>query len=319
MSKQPELTISILIHDDFSHIGGALESLSVTTTTPFKVFIVINQGKQTDIEKLQQAYPQYTYILNDTSMGFAGNHNQVMKLADTPFIALLNDDIKIHPSALDTMIDYLKANPSVGLVGPRLEYADGTQQVSVYSDPSLFRMVYKISGLGRLTHQKSPIRKVLLRLGAGRLFGSSSLKMDMPTQTVDVIKGAVMLVRREVYEKVGGMDETTLSYGEEIDWHLRIRQAGWQVAYVSDAIVTHYGTGQALGELKGWQIIEDRRAILNYYLKHKPRWQSLIIRSAIVFFHGFQTLRTFIFAHSQWQSHFQTFKLGLLWSRSSVD
>lgn len=316
MKNPVELTVSILIHDDFSHIYNALESLEATTKALLKVYIVINKGKQDDIEKLQQTYPQYTYIINETPMGFAGNHNQVMQLVDTPFIALLNDDIKIHASALDTMVNYLKSNPIVGLVGPRLEYDDGTQQTSVYSDPSLFRMIYKISGLGRFTHQKSRLRQVLMQMGVGRLFKASSLKADMPTQSVDVIKGAVMILRREVFEKIGGMDETTLSYGEEIDWHLRIRQAGWQVTYVGEATVTHYGTGQAMGQLRGWQIIEDRRAILNYYLKHKPRWQILIIRSAIVFFHGFQTLRTFIMDHSQWRSHFATFKLGLLWSRS---
>jgi GT2 family glycosyltransferase len=319
MQTNNDLTISIIVHDDFSHIYDALDSLAETTQTAYRVFVVINAGASEDVARLQQAHPQHTYIINTTSQGFASNHNQVMACADTPFIALLNDDVRLHTSALDTMLWYLRDNPSVGLVGPRLLYADGTRQVSVYSDPSLLRMLFKISGLGRLVHQKSRLRRYVVRSGLGRWLRVDSLRQDMVTGSVDVLKGAVMVLRRDVYDGVGGMDETTRAYGEEIDWHLRIRQAGWQVAYVDDAQVTHYGTGQALGELRGWQIVEDRRAILNYFLKHKPRWQCVMVRCAIVAFHGFRCLCTGLFDRSQWRSHFETFKLGLCWTRSRAE
>jgi len=314
-----KLTISILVHEDFSHIQSALASIIKHTTTPYKIYVVINAGDKEQCEALQRTFPDLHYIINETPQGFAANHNQIMKLANTPFIALLNDDLEVQDSALDKLVDYLENNPKTGVVAPQLEYADGSPQVTVYSDPTLFRMIYKISGLGRFTHQKSFLRRFLVLFGLARISKSASLQSYETPRAVDVLKAAAIIVRKDMVNDVGIIDETTKAFGEEIDWNLRMRQAGWNVVIVPQARIIHFGLGQAMSQLSGWQLIEDRKAILNYYLKHRPVWEAIVIRSAIVFFHGLLSILTLFYAPTQSRTHLKTVMIGLRWQRPSSD
>lgn len=309
------LTVSLLVHEDFSRIAAALDSLYATTQTPCDVYVVINKGDPAKVEALRAQFPHVQYIINEQPQGFAANHNMIMQVAKTDYIALLNDDLELHEGALDTLVEYLQVHPQAGLVGPRLDNPDGTQQVSTYSDPSLFRTLYKISGIAALTHQQSAARKVLGKLGLLRLFKVESLAFDNRTRAVPIIKGAVMVLRRAAYAQVGGMDTITLAYGEEADWHWRLRQAGWDVVYVPEARVTHYGLGQAQLKLTGWMLREDRKASLNYYLKHRPRWQAMLVRVAIVLAHSFWGLVWLLPDHKRGRANFDTVRMALTFKR----
>lgn len=313
-----QLAISILVHEDFTYIYDALNSIRIATQTPHEITIVINKGSQEEIDKLQAIFPDAHYIINQVPQGFAANHNQVMQRIKQPYIALLNDDILLQENALDVLVEYLEQNHDVAIVAPQLQNADSTPQVTVYSDPTLLRMMYKISGLGRFTHQQSAIRQQLIRFGILRGNLSASFKTYTSAQAVDVVKAAAIVVRQSAVEKVGYMDETTKAYGEEVDWNLRMRQNNWQVHIVPQAKITHFGMGQALMQLQGWQIIEDRKAILNYYLKHKPRWQRIIIRTAIVILHAIQAMVSLFTAPKQVNTHLKLMHLGALWRRSTI-
>ncbi|NJL94479.1 MAG: glycosyltransferase family 2 protein [Anaerolineae bacterium] len=311
-----KLAISFIVMDDFKNLMAALESLQRTTQTPHQVYVVVNSrlgAQDPQIPPLKAAFPEVELMINAQPLGFATNHNQVMRRATAEYIALLNDDIILHAGALDTLVAFLDQNPQVGLVGPQLYNTDGTPQVSVYSEPRLFRAIYKISGLAMLTHQRSAVRHWLQKLGIEQVFRVESLKANGTTRCVDTVKGAVMVVRRTTYAAVGLMDETTMAYGEEPDWHLRIREAGWYVMTVTEAGVTHLGQGQARLRIQGPLLVEDRRAILYFFLKHRPRWEAHLIRSAIVFFHTLWSLLLFPVAPRRGRYHWQTAQMGLRW------
>lgn len=311
-TNPPRLTISILVHRDFSHIAAALASIPRAMTHPPRVVIVVNLATPEQTQALREAFPQHEILVNAYPQGFAANHNKVMAIAHTPYIALLNDDIVLHEGALDTLIDYLDAHPTVGLVAPKLVNTDGSYQVSMYADPTLLRMVYKISGLARLTRQGGVLRALLMR---SRLMRLPSLRVPHEAETVDIVKGAVMVVRLSAYQQVGGMDEVSKAYGEEADWHLRFRQAGWQVAIVPQAVVTHIDSGQSQLKAQGWQLVEDRRAILNYFIKHKPAWQARVIRLTIVAVHGLTGGLWWVIRSPRAEGHLQAARMGLRWKR----
>ena len=232
-----------------------------------------------------------------------------MRIAQSNFVALLNDDIEIHPGALDRMCDYLKQHPQVGLAGASLMNPDGTPQVSVYSDPRLLLTLYKISGVSRITAEGTQLRSLLQRLKIVRL---SSWVEQMEDHEVNVVKGVAMVVRQAAYEQVGLMDETTRMYGEEIDWHLRFRKRGWAVAYIASAKVTHYGIGQRISYRT---LVDDRISLLNYYLKHKPKWQAAVLRMAIVTTHSLGAVACLPF-NSEWsQAYWQTTLLVARWQQ----
>src|SRR5262245_1421246 len=98
-----KLTVSFIVHDDFSQVHQALSSLYSNTTLPFKVCLTINSGPTRQVDEIRKTYPDMSILVNDKPRGFAANHNTVMRLAQTPFVALLNDDIFLHPKALDLL------------------------------------------------------------------------------------------------------------------------------------------------------------------------------------------------------------------------
>ena len=238
--------------------------------------------------------------------------------AQSPYVALLNDDIELHEDALDNMVAYLDANPQVGLVGPQQFNEDGSFQVAFYSDPTLLRMVYKISGLATLTTETSRLRKFLQKMGIGNLLNVESLKTQHTTRQVDIIKGAVMLVRRDTYQQVGMLDEDLNFYGEEAEWHWRLRRAGWKVVFVAESSVTHFRHTQGTLRLNAHQLTEDRRAILNYFLKHRPSWQAILIRAAIALSHSFWGTVWLPFSPERSRVHFNIVQIGLQWSPPSL-
>lgn len=305
------LTAHFIVHGSYDHILPALSSLYDTTQTPVRVEITINTGDSPQIDTIRAQFPQAEIIINPTPQGFAANHNAAMRRAQTEFIALLNDDIRLDPGALDRLVDYLQTHPDIGLAGPALRYPDGSPQVSAYSDPHWLRSIYKISGLATLTNQRSPLRRWLLQLGIGRLVKVESLQTERITRIVPVIKGVAMVTRREVYERVGGMDEVTQAYGEEYGWHWRIRQAGWKLAVIEEAQVTHYGLGQAELQLSGWLMGEDRKSLIAYYAKYRARWQAALIRAAIVFFHSLYALGWLLFDRQRARAHWRTVQIGI--------
>ena len=309
------ITISILVHNDFTHIYRALQSIITETNSPYEIIVVINSGSHEKIKNLKNTFPDLTYIVNKTPKGFAANHNMVMDMVNTPYIALLNDDILIKDHALDKQIEYLAKHDNIGMIGAQLEYEDGSLQVTAYSDPSLLRMIYKISGFAKFTNQRSLLRKWLIAIGIGKVINVSSLSMNTQIRDVQVLKAASIIVRKVAVDDVGYIDEATQGYGEEIDWDWRMRQAGWRIVLLPQARIVHYGLGQATLNLQGWQIIEDRKGILNYFIKHRPLWQVLILRFTIGILHLIQAILAIFITHRNVRPHLQTAIMGLTWRR----
>lgn len=314
MKHSSKFSAHLIVHNDFKHIYGALESLYATYTQASSVYVTINSGDVNAVESLRHAFPETQITVNATPKGFATNHNDYMRKAETEYLGLLNDDIVLHPAALEQLIAYLDKHSDVALVGPNLQNPDGTPQTSVYSDPGLARVIYRLSGLAFLTRQDSAARRTLQKLGINRLLKLESLNHSV-TRTVPVVKGAVMIVRRAAYLEAGGMDEATLATGEEIDWHLRMRQAGWKVAFVAEAHVTHFGSGQARLQTHGPMLVEDRKALLNYWLKHKPVRQTLLLRFSIFMIHAIYSLMLLTIVPERAKWHWRCALLGLTWTR----
>lgn len=289
------LTISIVVHRNDVYLENCIQSITQQTTTPHHIVVTLNTGWTDRLRQIRAAYPEIEFVVNASPRGFAANHNAVLRRAQTDYAAILNDDILLHEDALDQMVRFLAQHPDVALVGPRLLNPDGSIQISTYSDPQLVRSLYRVSGLAGLTSQRSLLRRLFLQAGGGKRLRLESLNYNADTRDVPIIKGAVMVVRRAAWEQVGLMDEATEFYGEEADWHWRIRQAGWRIVFYPAARVTHYGLGQASLQLRGPLLVHDRKAILNYFSKHRPRWQAQTLRLFIVITHTLRALLTLPF------------------------
>lgn len=169
--------------------------------------------------------------------GFAYGNNVVLQQAleaqhPPDYILLLNPDAAVREGAIAPLVQFLNANPKVGLVGSRLEDPDSTPQTSAFRFPSIW---------SELDHG--------LRLGAvSRLLAHRKLAMPTTSEPYpcDWLAGASLMMRREVLTTVGLFDENYFLYFEEVDFCHRAQQAGWQCWYVPESRVVHL-VGQSTG------------------------------------------------------------------------
>ena len=315
-TQKPILTISFIVHGDYTHIDAAIDSTVYHNDIAVELYVTINTGTSLELESLRTRYPQCHFVVNNYPRGFAANHNNVMRLALTPYVALLNDDIIAPPHCLDVMVEYLQSHQEVGVASPLIMRKDGAFQESVYNDPSLFRMIYRISGLGFLTPQGGKFRRLLQTLGVARHSGNLSLDNRPITRIVPVVVGVAMFARRQAYEQAGLMDEDTIVYAEEFGWHKRIRDAGWKIASVADTHLIHLKPEQ---DLIGWKLAEHRKGIMNYYIRYRPLWHQWIIRTTIFVLHSFRFLISFPFSRKISRDNWQAAKIAFWNSKRDLE
>ena len=169
--------------------------------------------------------------------GFAYGNNAAIRPAlqstnPPPFILLLNPDTIVRPGALNGLVDFMKKHPDVGIAGSRLEDPDGTPQRSAFRFHTILSELDQGLRLGVVTNLLS--RWVV------------APPVSDETYQTDWVAGASMIVRREVFETAGLMDEDYFMYYEEKDFCLQAKKAGWSCWYVTQSRVVHL-VGQSSG------------------------------------------------------------------------
>jgi GT2 family glycosyltransferase len=173
----------------------------------------------------------------DRNGGFAYGNNAgirpAMESADPPdYVLLLNPDTVVRPGALTALLNFMDNNPKVGIAGSRLEHPDETPQRSAFRFHSIASEFESGMRLGLVS----------------RLLSRKVVAPPVPTDTcaTDWVAGASMIIRRQVFEQIGLMDEGYFMYFEEVDFCLRAKRAGWPCWYVPASRVVHL-VGQSSG------------------------------------------------------------------------
>ncbi len=226
-----KLSVIILSWNVRDLLRRALETVfeSWGSQPGLEVIVVDNASSDDSVAMVRSLFPQVQLLVNPENQGFTGGNNQGLRAATGDLLFLLNSDTEVLGSALSRMVTYVQQNPDVGLIGPQLLNVDGSVQSSRRRFPSLPILFLESTWLQGLTPP------AMLRR-----YYAQDLPVDEP-QDVDWVTGAALLVRREVFAEIGGLDEGFFMYSEELDWCRRIKQAGWRVVYYPDARVIHYG------------------------------------------------------------------------------
>jgi len=214
--------------------------------SPFRVVVVDNASPDDSVAILRNAIDRHrwdewvTVVPLQTNGGFAYGNNrgiETVDLAETPYVLLLNPDTIVRPGAIDALVNFMDDRPEVGIAGSRLEDPDATPQRSAFRFPSPLGELEAAARLG-------PISRLLRR------WAVAPPPADQP-HAADWVAGASMIIRREVLQAVGPLDERYFMYYEEVDFCRRARRAGWPCWYVPDSRVVHL-VGQSSG-------VTDRR------------------------------------------------------------
>jgi len=194
-----------------------------------EVFVIDNFSTTFDPSLVTDTLPSAIVVRNDSNVGFARAANQALRVASGRNLLLLNPDTLVAPETLRMMVDYMDAHPDVGCATPRLVLPDGRLDLACRRMfPTPLRAFYRMTLLSRLFPRS-------------RRFGQYNLTyLDEHAETeIDSPCGAFMIVRREVRDQVGMLDERYFMYGEDLDWSFRMKQAGWRIMYVPSTTVVH--------------------------------------------------------------------------------
>jgi N-acetylglucosaminyl-diphospho-decaprenol L-rhamnosyltransferase len=242
--------------DDAAGSGLAVESI-----------VVDNASSDGSADAVRAFSPDVRVIALQANAGFAAATNTGLREGSGDAVLLLNPDTEIRSGALRAMWNALRASPRVGMVGPVLLNPDGSVQSAGFRFP----------GLRQVFLDLFPLHP---RLVGSSLNGRYSEGDGMTPFAIDHPLGACMLVRREVVEQVGGLDDRFFLYSEEIDWCRRIKQSGWLVLTAPGARVAHHG-GQSTRQspTRMYEQLHCSRGI--YFRRYHSAWFLRAARALI--------------------------------------
>jgi GT2 family glycosyltransferase len=233
--------------------------------------VVDNASTDGSPAMVAEEFPEIRLIRRETNGGFSVGCNTGLRAASGRYLLLLNSDTEIHPGSLETMVEFLDGHPDVGAVGPKLLNPDGSVQASCRTFPGFHTALF---------HRKS----LLTRLFPGNRYSRAYLMADLdrtePSE-VDWVIGAAMMVRSEVIEQVGLLDEDFFMYAEDVDWCWRMRQKGWRILYLPSAtLLHHYEKSAARIPLR--TNLARHRSMWRFYHKHYSRGIALLDAATFV-------------------------------------
>jgi len=208
-----------------------------------QVWVLDNASSDGSADRVGDAFPQVRLLRSDENLGFAGGNNRIIERISESnhrprHLLLLNSDTIVQPGALRALVTFLDANPSAGVAGARLSYGDGSFQHAAFYFPTLAMAFFDFWPVHhRLCDSWLNGRYPRRLYERGKAFA-----IDHPL-------GAAMAVRWDVIEQLGAFDTRFFMYCEEIDWCMRIRDAGWSIYCVPSAHVVHLG-GQSARQFR---------------------------------------------------------------------
>jgi hypothetical protein len=226
-----ELSIIIVNYNVKAFLQNCLLSIKkATEKIDSEIIVVDNASDDGSIELIKKNFEDVILIESPVNLGFSKANNLGLKISQGNYICLINPDTIVEENTFEVMINFMENHPDVGLAGCKILNPDGTFQLACRrSFPTPWVAFTKIIGLSKLF----PKSKLFAKYNLTYLDENQSYE-------VDAVSGSFMFLRRDVYEKIGGLDETFFMYGEDLDYCYRVKQAGYKVYYVHSTQIIHF-------------------------------------------------------------------------------
>ena len=195
----------------------------------YEVLVVDNACGEDTVGFVRDRFPVVRWVHNAAPHSYAHNNNLGIAHTQGRYILLLNMDTVVGFGALDVLMQFMDQHPEAGVCSAKLLNPDGSIQLSCRRFPTPLAVLAR----GTVLRRAYPFSAIHARY----------VMADwdhLSPRSVDWALGACLLVRRDVVDQVGGMDEKFIKYYEDIDWCYRIKQQGWHIYYVPEARVTHH-------------------------------------------------------------------------------
>lgn len=239
-----------------------------------EVWVVDNESVDGSVEMVQAEFPEVHLIANHENAGFARANNQALLQAKGEYLLLLNPDTLVEQETLVRCVDFMQEHVDCG--GLCVKMVDGKGNYLKESKrgfPTPEASFFKISGLIHLFPHSRRIAAYYM----------GHLDDDMVNE-IDIMPGAFLMFSREVYEKIGGLDESYFMYGEDIDFSWRIRLAGYKNYYLPETHIIHYkGESTKKGSMNYVYTFYNAMSIFvkKYFTGRNAKMFNLLLQTAI--------------------------------------
>jgi len=255
-----DISIVIVNWNVKEQLGECLRSLKNISNPKIETIVIDNNSSDGSIEMIRTEYPEVKLIANSGNVGFARACNQGIYASSGEYILLLNPDTEVPEGSLEKLLRIARQNQNAGIIGPKIVYPDGSLQESVRRFPRFVDQTLIQLKLHRLLKKSRWIKDYLM------------VDFDYEkTQTVDQVMGAAFLIPRPIITHLSGLDERYFIWFEEVDFCLKVKNAGRKVLYTPDVQIIHK-QGQSFFQLvsSSRQPMRNASLIKYFYKNHGP-------------------------------------------------
>jgi len=234
-----------------------LRSLQNIDYKNYKILVVDNASEDGSVGAIQSEFPNIEILVNANNLRFAGGNNVGIKYGlqhDADYILLLNNDTAVDGRFLSSLIHCINETKDAGIAGAKIFYFFDKRRIWYAG--------------GNLNFATGSFKHRGIRQRESELYNA--------VEEVDYITGCCMLIKREVIERVGMLDESYFIYGEDADYCLRAKNAGYKLMYIPSAIVYHkvsVSSGGNFSWFKNWNKLKSNLRLLWRYAK----WYNWIV------------------------------------------
>ena len=280
MDKNFDVSIIIVNWNAGKYLQETIESLEQNTKNIiYEVILVDNNSDKNEesfkyIENVLEKKENFRIIKSNENLGFAKANNQAMQIAKGRNFLILNPDVIFHNNVVKILSDYLDENANVGMVGPKVLSPNGSfQQPCFRGKPYPKDTLFHLIGLAKAFPKNEYFN------------GYALWHLDREQiQNCWALSGCCMMIKKSLFEEIGGMDEQFFMYQEETDWGIRTKDVGKEIVYNPNATVTHIG-GVTTKKIKIKSIYIFTQSMEKFFKKHfwgkynfiqKAFWLTLI-------------------------------------------
>lgn len=265
-----DLSVIIVTYNTADDLRTCIQSVKkYTKELRYKIIVIDNNSQDHSKTMLESEFPDVTsYFLHNNS-GFSIANNYAMERSNSKYILLLNPDTALTENSFLQMYEFLENNSAVGAVGPTFTNHQGNIGLTIHKFPNI------------KTHFIESLNiKPLIKRFSSTKEQNILISMEKPFE-VDWISGGCFMVRRSIYDNIGGFDEKFFLFGEDVDWCVRIKNSGWKIFCLPKIKIVHVG-GVSTHKNYFSLVVNRYRSKLIFVKKHSNKVELLIIRIIVL-------------------------------------
>lgn len=225
----------------------------------YEIIYVDNGSKDGTLSHVRRQFPQVNLVENRKNLGVSKARNQGIRIAKGKYIWILDSDTVVNSAAIQEMLLYMDKHANVGICACRQEDKDGNVQNSYRPFPSISQKM------------KSALHHIFLKFNIsvyGNLTNPYKIINEQPVE-VDYVIGACQMIRKELFETIGLLDEKIFYGPEDADFCLRAKRAGWKTVYLPCIHIIHHYKRITTRKIFDKLTLYHIQALCYYFKKHK--------------------------------------------------